>query len=470
MRRAVGAAVASLVLLTGGAGVAQATERYASPGGSGVACTQAQPCSLAEAVGAAKSNDEVIVTAGTYDLSAAIVTPVGASNLFVHGEFTGPMPKLNVSASSAAAITPGTIGVRLSYLEMTNTAANAIGAFCVSEGSVERVRATASGSNAIGIAVNGKCTVRDSLIRASGKEAVAISGFLFGGAATALIRNVTAIASGTKSIGISSSYGEIILPGSYTLDVKNAIAQGELADLSANQLAFPGNIAISNSNFDTQQTTGSATITGGSNQSAPPLFLDAAGGDYRQAPSSPTIDAGVADQIGALDLDGNPRNLGAAPDIGAFELVPQPVSAPTPAVGTIQSLSLKPKVFRAVNAGGAILSAQRRVKKAPVGTTVTYFLSAHATVEFTVERATGGRRVGGKCRKATRANRDKRKCTLFRTVKPSFTHFGVHDGVAPGNSFKFSGRLGGKALRPGKYRLTAKAGGALKRKRFQIVR
>ena len=464
MRRTVGAAVASLALLTGGAGVAQAAERYASPGGSGAACTKAQPCSLAEAVGAAKSNDEVIVTAGTYDLPATIVTPVGASNLFVHGEFTGPMPKLNVSASSAAPITPGTIGVKLSYLEMTNTAATAVGAFCVSEGSVERVRATARGSNAMGIALNGKCTVRDSLIRASGKEAVAISGFLFGGTATALIRNVTAIASGTKSIGISSSYGEIILPGSYTLDVKNSIAQGELADLSANQLAFPGNIAISNSNFDTQQTTGSATITGGSNQTAPPLFVDAAAGDYRQAPNSATIDAGVADQIGALDLDGNPRTLGAAPDIGAFEFTPPP--APVPPAPEIRLLSLKPSAFRAVNTGGAIISARRKAKKAPVGGTVSYDLSIAATVDFTVERALAGRKVKGKCRKATPSNRKRGKCVRYKPVKGGFSH----SGTAGPNRFRFSGRLGSKALRPGRYRLVGRIGDSVKRAAFKIVR
>jgi hypothetical protein len=143
----------------------------------------------------------------------------------------------------------------------------------------------------------------------------------------------------------------------------------------------------------------------------------------------------------------------------------QRYASPT-GVGVVQSLSLKPTVFRTLNAGGAIFSK----KGAPVGTTVTYFVSAPTTVEFTVERATKGRKVGKRCKKVTAANRDKRKCTLFRAKKPPFTHYGIDNGVVAGNRFKFSGSIGGKALAPGRYRLTAKAGGGVKRARFQIVR
>lgn len=466
MRRTVGAAVASLALLVAVPGVAQAAQRYASPGGAGTACTLATPCSLQQAITKAGENDEVIVTAGTYALSAAITTPPMAKNLFIHGDFGGAPPEINATLPGAIPIVPNAVGVKLGYLDVANTGTNAVGAFCHSEGVIERLRVTASGQSATGVTLS-KCTVRDSLVRANGNDSTAISGRVFSGTVTGLVRNVTAIASGSKSVGMRSIYDDIILPGSYTLDVRNSIAQGDAADLMASQLFFPGNIVISNSNFDTSQTPGSATITGGSNQTAPPLFVNAAAGDYRQAAGSPTVDAGSTDGIGALDLEGNARNLGAAPDIGAFEFVPP--SAPVAAAGTIQSVGLKPRKFRTVNAGGAILSALGRAKKAPVGTTVTYFVSAPATVEFTVERVTKGRKVGKKCKKATPANRDKRKCSLFRALKPSFTHFGIHNGVVPGNSFKFSGRVG-KALPPGKYRLTGEAGGSLKRARFQVVR
>ena len=55
-------------------------------------------------------------------------------------------------------------------------------------------------------------------------------------------------------------------------------------------------------------------------------FRDQAGGDFRQAASSTTINAGAAAQsAGLLDLNGNLRTVGAAPDMGAFEQVPPPV-------------------------------------------------------------------------------------------------------------------------------------------------
>jgi hypothetical protein len=463
MRRAVGTAVASLVLLVGVPGLAQAAQRYAAPGGSGVACTKAQPCSLAEAIGGAKTNDEVIITAGSYSTGAAIVAPFGVENLYVHGDFGGPMPTISTAAAFSPPIWIQGIGGRIGYVDAISTGLNPVGLFCPPEGRVDRVRTNATGDFSIGLVVSSGCIARDSVLQASGKTAVALLGIGQNGK-TGFGRNLTAIAAGPESTAVRSSYNEIFIKGSYTLNLANVIASGETSDLDAGQgIEGPGHIVVSNSNFDVAVQKGSAKISGSANQTAPPLFVDAAGGDFRQAPGSPTIDAGSTDGIGALDLEGNARNLGAAPDIGAFEFVPPP--APVAAAGTIQSLSLKPKAFRTLNGGGAIFSK----KAAPVGTTVTYFVSAPVTVEFTVERATTGRKVGRKCKKATPANRDKKRCPLFRALKPSFTHPGIHNGVVAGNSFKFSGRIGGKALRPGRYRLAARTGDSVKRATFRIV-
>lgn len=467
MRRVMGSAVASFVLLAGVPGVAQAAQRYAAPGGSGVACTQAQPCSLTDAVGAAKNNDEVIVTAGSYTSPSSISAPFEAENLYVHGDFGGPMPTISVTGDFFPALWIQGQGGRVSYLDVSNTGSQASGIFCPFNGRVDRVRSSVSGEFSTGLSMPEGCVARDSVIRASGMNAAAVVGFgMNGGTSTA--RNLTAIATGVESTAFRSVYNGIFIIGSSTLNLANVIASGEGNDLEAAQgIEGPGNITVSNSNFDVAVQKGSAKISGSANQTAPPLFVNAGAGDYRQAPSSPTIDAGVADQIGALDLDGNPRILGAAPDIGAFEFVPPPV--PAPPAPEIQSLRLKPSVFRTVNTGGAIVSAKRRPKKAPVGTTVTYFVSAPATVEFTVERVTKGRKVGGKCKKATRANRDRKKCPFFRALKPSFTHSGIHNGVVAGNSFKFSGRLGSKALRPGRYRLVGRVGDSVKRAAFRIT-
>ena len=126
----------------------------------------------------------------------------------------------------------------------------------------------------------------------------------------------------------------------------------------------PGNIAATHSNFDTSSPEGEAkVIDGGGNQTAPPVFVNAENGDFREAAGSPTIDAGIADQLGPLDLAGNPRILGAAPDIGAYEFVPPPAVAvlpPAAPAGQLQSLSLAPSTFAPAKTGEAILSTSQK--------------------------------------------------------------------------------------------------------------
>ena len=246
------------------------------------------------------------------------------------------------------------------------------------------------------------------------------------------------------------------LPGAYTLTASNLILDGGVDAKADASGGGPGKLVISNSNFDTSNGT---AITPTAIQTAALIFVNAAAGDYREAAGSPTIDAGSSDGIGPLDLDGNARSQGAAPDIGAFEATPQPPSAQPAA--QVKSLALGAKRFKAANIGGSIAR-----KKAPVGTTVSYQLTGAATTSFTVDRAAKGRKSGKKCSKQTRKNRKRKKCTLYKTVKGGFSH----SGTAGANSFKFSGRVGDKALKPGNYRLVAHAGSSVKTAAFKIVR
>lgn len=131
------------------------------------------------------------------------------------------------------------------------------------------------------------------------------------------------------------------------------------------------------------------------------------------------------------------------------------------------SLGMSVTVFRAAKSGPSASA-----KKKPVGTKVRFNLSEPGTVKFTVERKTRGRKVSKKCVAQTKANRKKRACVRWVRVKGSFTRA----GKAGKNSFKFRGRIGGKRLKPGTYRLdgqatdAAKNKSALKRKSFKIVR
>lgn len=136
--------------------------------------------------------------------------------------------------------------------------------------------------------------------------------------------------------------------------------------------------------------------------------------------------------------------------------------------GAITELSLAPKAFRAARSGpSASAAARRRAARAPpTGTTVSFTLDAASTVRFTVERAGGGRKVRGRCVAPRRANRRARRCVRYTALGTSFDR----SGGAGANRFHFSGRIGGKALRAGSYRLVGSAGGTVRTAAFTIKR
>ena len=216
----------------------------------------------------------------------------------------------------------------------------------------------------------------------------------------------------------------------------------------------PATINIGNSNYRAgtvdPQVNGSGRFINdlGSNQSADPLFANAAGGDFHQLAGSPTIDAGTADPFnGFSDFDGQPRLIGAAPDIGADEFF---VAAPATQVvldvfdPVARLLRLRPSTLAASASGPSLLAARR-----PTRTRVSYRLSEPARMRFTVQRRQAGRRVGRRCVAPNRRNRGRRRCIRYVTLRGSFSH----QGAAGTNRFRFTGRLRGRKLRPARYRL-----------------
>ena len=130
------------------------------------------------------------------------------------------------------------------------------------------------------------------------------------------------------------------------------------------------------------------------------------------------------------------------------------------------SLALSRTVFAAFSSRPSMRRARAR------GTRVSYRLSEAATATFRVQRVLAGRRVRGHCVRPSRANRGRRRCTRYRTLRGSFSH----TGTAGRNRFRFSGRLRGRKLRPGRYRLVATATDAAAnrsdpvRRLFRIIR
>jgi hypothetical protein len=83
----------------------------------------------------------------------------------------------------------------------------------------------------------------------------------------------------------------------------------------------------------------------------------------------------------------------------------------------------------------------------PKGTTFTFQLDQPAQITVTIQRRGQGRLRAGKCRPRTHKNRKRKRCTLYRTA--GTLHRSAHAGH---NSIAFSGRIGKKALKPGRYR------------------
>jgi hypothetical protein len=137
--------------------------------------------------------------------------------------------------------------------------------------------------------------------------------------------------------------------------------------------------------------------------------------------------------------------------------------------------SLSPRKFRVDPKGPAetpvVAAKKKKKKKAPRGTTFTYRLSEDARVVFTIQRIRKGRRVHKKCVKPTKKNRKKKACKRFKRAGRF-----AQQASAGVNTKRFSGRIGKKKLRPGRYRATLVAtdgqGNASKPKRlkFRVVK
>jgi hypothetical protein len=112
----------------------------------------------------------------------------------------------------------------------------------------------------------------------------------------------------------------------------------------------------------------------------------------------------------------------------------------------IGTLGITPTTFGAAESGAAYSS------RSPRGARVRYTLHGPARVVFTVERRLPGRKGRhGKCERQTSHNAKHGRCTRYSPLRGSFALV----GASGANSFLFRGRIGGRTLARGKYRLVA---------------
>lgn len=178
---------------------------------------------------------------------------------------------------------------------------------------------------------------------------------------------------------------------------------------------------------------------------------------FLPSPGSPAVDIDPTCAAGGLDQRGVPRPQGAACDAGAVEL--PAAAAPTPV--PLEAAPVPPR----------LTDLRFRPSRWRVGSRaarITFRLDRAATVRFTVQKAKSGRRVGTRCAVPTRRTRTRARCTRFVNVRGSFTR----RARAGTTTIQFAGRLRGRRLTPGRYRLVARpaAGGSPRRAAFTVVR
>ena len=247
--------------------------------------------------------------------------------------------------------------------------------------------------------------------------------------------------------------------------VRDSIVRGYEKSFTVDSLGTSSaTLLVAYSNYDTSpidemSSPPPVAITESHRVSGDPSFVNPSAGNYRLAAGSPLIDAGDPSGLAAgessTDLDGNPRIAGATHDVGAYELQPftAPPSPPGSPPGTKDTtaplfthVSLTNKVF-AVGRAATPVSA----KKAKTGTTFRFTLSEVSKVRLAIAQQLPGRRVGKSCRRPSPRAHGKR-CVRF-VNKGTLTR----NGRAGANSVKFSGRIGRRALKPGRYRVVISA-------------
>jgi hypothetical protein len=307
-----------------------ATDRHASPTGSGTACTQASPCALDTAINGAATGDRVLVPGnlGSYAVTTALQSP---NPIRVVGTNGRPVVNLTnvgmtLNAGSTAknlklvlqGLTPGDFGLH-------GSSTNAV--------SVDNVIVHQTGDShacysAYGKLTNSVCWANGAT-GPSGDSIVELDG-------DNTFRNVTISGAGAtgKWVGVDA-FGRAPFPASVTDSFFNVIARGAGSgnDVQAHSAdkSHDVTVNIAYSNFAKAKKVGPGAPahthlkTNATDQSAAPQFANALAGDFHQTGGSPTIDKGVnSNSNGSTDFDGDARIINGRTDIGADEFVPAP--------------------------------------------------------------------------------------------------------------------------------------------------
>jgi hypothetical protein len=314
---------------------ASATVRYAAPGGTAAdtVCVtpQAAPCSINTAAAGpdVTNGDEAVIAPGSYSDAAGDLGGTGTVEIVagvnVHGASGQPRPVITLNNTSIGfgAFTVGT-AARLAHVEIDTAAARSN--YTVFDGVAEDVVAQSSSTAANTIVcLQFDGIIRDSACLSSGAGAASVGiSNQGGGPFTPILRNVTAVSTGSGGFGLSFSY---FISTVGTVDAKSVIAEGAGTDVQARAVnsGASSTVNLDHSAYDTTNASGTgggtASVTAaGTNNNITGAPLLASDGIHELAGSA-TIDMGVTDSSsGSADIDAQARTIGSATDIGADEL------------------------------------------------------------------------------------------------------------------------------------------------------
>lgn len=330
-RPTVAAGVIACLLSVGSASPVHAEilpDRWASPTGTALAaCLQDDPCDLVTAINDAPAASVVHVESGTYGSAASpLTTQLESTNPITIEAATPTDPPVIISRADGGStlVTYHSVVSDLVIMSSSQTA----GLYLLDDSSATRV-ATYASAGARGACTVDNSTLTDSICSQTADHAAAIGSVNSGaGTTTDSFTNVTAVSTGEHSVGVDTEASD-----GRELDVTftSSIIQGKQHDLRVS--ATDGATSSIATNYSLYRPT-TVVATGGTVSGAPSnrvgkaKFADVSVGDFHETRTSPSIDAGGPAPSDATDLAGNPRTLGAAADIGAYEFLPSPQVGP----------------------------------------------------------------------------------------------------------------------------------------------
>jgi hypothetical protein len=321
--------------------MAAAATRYAAPAPAGAAdCSSpANACRLRSAVDGAAQGDQVIVLPGTYWLSSAL-TPIGAVS--VSGQ-PGSRAVIRMTGAGSLGDYEGlNQPVTVSNLELRSAGDQplvTVGVNATLTHDIVQMKTVVDGLVAVTATPSSRLV--DDVIRGLGWGAptgVRVVAIPPGSPGVTTLLNDTVVS--TEGVAIEVTSGSAILPPprchGFQADASlvNVIAHGRLGGMETDAAnGAPANCApqsvvtVKYSNYNGVRADNGGVTSGGHNQTGtgvtnPEAIFRAYPTDLHERPGAPTINAGYSTGLEATDLDGNPRIIGPAADVGAYEFRP----------------------------------------------------------------------------------------------------------------------------------------------------